>query len=102
MNLHDPGICRYDGRNDRPLERSGGGDHVGGLDHTLSGFRHEAGAIGLLAESGDLDAAADGRCDLLRVGFEIRHDPVFGGKAVGIDAGKWHVWKSVMPGWTVG
>src|SRR6266446_3060836 len=102
MNLQDPCICRYDGRNDRTLERTGGGDHVDGLDHAFRGFDHEAGAVGFLAKSLDLDTAADGSCDLLCVGFEILHDPVFGGKAVGIDAGEGYVWKSVMPSRTVG
>ena len=85
-----------------PLERPGGDDHVGGFDRALRGFCQEAGAAGFLAKGLDLYMAADGGRDLLRVGLEIRHDPVLGGKTVGIDAGEGHVWKPVMPSRTVG
>ena len=49
-----------------------------------------------------LYATADGGCDLFRVSDEIVDDLVFGGKAIGVDAGKRHARKSVMPSGTVG
>ena len=42
MDLHDPGLRRHDGGDDRALKGSGGGDQVGGLDHARRRFRRES------------------------------------------------------------
>ena len=102
MNLHDPALAGTTagmmGRWNGPVATT---TLVASITPSeVSAAKPEPSAF--LAKGLDLDTAADGSCDLLRVGFEILHDPVFGGKAAGIDVGERHAWKSVMPGRTVG
>ena len=101
MDLQYSRNVRNNGRGDRALERSGGGNHVVGFDHALRRFDTEAGPADIPLHILYLHAAADGGGDLFRVGDEIVRNLLFMGKGVGIDIGKLHTRKPVVPGRTI-
>jgi hypothetical protein len=102
MDLRDPGIFRNDGRNDRELERPGGGHHPVGFDHAIRRFDAEPGPANIPLHFPYLHAATDGGGDLLGVGDKIIRNLRLGGEGIGIDIGKLHVRESIMPGRTIG
>ena len=102
MDLHDSRIFGHHGRDHGALERPGGGNHAVGFDHAIGRFDPEAGASNILSHFLYLDAAADGRSDLFRVGDKIIRHLLLGSKSIRIEIGELHARKPIMPGGTIG
>ena len=76
VNLVDACAVGHDGGNDRPLKRSGCGDDEARLDGSVRCLHAETRSAAVPPHRGHLDAGADRRVDLLRVGDEVVGDLV--------------------------
>ena len=102
VEAQQAGVVGDDGGDHRPLERAGRGHHVARVDDPVRGLDPEAGPAGLPAHVRYLDAAADRRPDLLRVGDEVVRDLLLGGEAIGVEARELEAGEPVVPGGPVG
>ena len=100
MDLREALLRRHQGGHDRALEGTRCGDDVFRLDHAVGGL--DAEDVSLLAHGPDLDAAADRRLDLLRIGDEVVGHLFLGGEGVVVEAGKGQAGEAVVPGRAVG
>ncbi|MCY1436650.1 hypothetical protein D9M71_527810 [compost metagenome] len=101
VHLRQSFVLGGDRRDDRALERTGGGHHTIGLDHALGGFNPEARPIGVAYHPLHFHAGADGSVELLRIGFEIVRHLFFRGEGVGIEV-EFQAREAVVPGRAIG
>jgi hypothetical protein len=92
---------RDDRGDDRALKRSGRDDDVARFVGTVRGIHPEARAPDVPFHRRHLDAAPDGRVDLLRVRGEVVRDPILAGEGIRIQVDELQAGKAVMPGRTV-
>ena len=102
MDLHDPGTLRDQWRDDRLLERAGGGDHITRLDRAVRCLDAKAGAAFVLAYRPDLDAATDRRLAAFGKGLEGICNRVLGHEGFPVVAGEFEAGIAIMPGGTIG
>src|SRR5262245_53043079 len=102
MTLKNAGMLANTWWDDRTLEGSRGGNDIVGVNHAIRRFDPKSRSTDVPAHKSHLHAATDRGSDLFRISDEIVRDRLLGGKGIGIETGKLHAGKSIVPGRAIG
>jgi hypothetical protein len=102
MKLRDLDVLWRDGGNDGALERPRRNDDATGFERAIGRYDRKSCPALQTLDARDLDAGADRRIEVARVGLEVIGDLILASEPVRIESFELHIREAVVPGGTIG